>query len=134
MKKIFLTIICVLVMASMVWAETSVTLEWSANTEPDLAGYRVFIHAEGQSYDYIKPEWEGIKTTYTIYRLDETKNYYFVARAFDTEGFESGDSNEVMFSGTPPPDPEDGLPPGEPGPLTIKTTTVTTTVIEGSTQ
>ena len=76
---------------------TQVTLEWSPNSEPDLAGYRVFLREEGQSYDYTNPSWEGTDTTCTIYNLDETKTYYFVARAFDTEGLESGDSNEVCL-------------------------------------
>lgn len=129
MKKLFLTIIttiCLLTMACIVFADTSVTLEWSANTEPDLAGYRIFVREAGQSYDYTKPAWEGMNTTCTIYRLDETKDYFFVARAFDTEGFDSGDSNEVEYKGKPI---EDGLPPDKTA-LTIKTTTVTTTVIE----
>ena len=85
-------------------AVTQVTLEWSPNSEPDLAGYRVFLREEGQSYDYTYPSWEGTEPTATIYNIDETKTYYFVARAFDTEGFESGDSNEVCLepAGEPP--------------------------------
>jgi hypothetical protein len=84
-------------------AATQVTLEWSPNSEPDLAGYRVFSREEGQTYDYTNPSWEGADTTCTIYDLDETKTYYFVVRAFDTEGFESGDSNEVCLeAGTTP--------------------------------
>ena len=78
-------------------AATQVTLEWSPNSEPDLAGYKVFAREEGQSYDYASPSWEGTEPTAAIYNIDETKTYYFVARAFDTEGFESGDSNEVSL-------------------------------------
>ncbi len=74
-----------------------VTLQWLPNGETDLAGYRIFSHEEGQSYDYFNPSWEGVETSCTIYNLDETKSYYFVARAFDTEGFESSDSNELYF-------------------------------------
>jgi len=74
-----------------------VTLQWSPNSEPDLAGYRVFSREDGQSYDYANPSWERADTTCTIYNLDETKSYYFVIRAFDNEGFESGDSNEVRL-------------------------------------
>ncbi|MBW2575948.1 MAG: hypothetical protein JRC88_10775 [Deltaproteobacteria bacterium] len=62
-----------------------------------MAGYRVYSREEGQSYDYANPAWEGEETTCTIYDMDETKTYYFVVRAFDTEGFESDDSNEVCF-------------------------------------
>ncbi len=74
-----------------------VTLQWSPNSEPDLAGYRVFHREEDQSYNHTNPSWEGTDTTCTIYNLDETKSYYFVIRAFDNEGFESGDSNEVRL-------------------------------------
>jgi PKD repeat protein len=76
-------------------ASTQVTLEWVPNSEPDLAGYRVFFSEQGQSYDYANPAWEGTDTYCTLYDLDETKTYCFVVRAFDTEGFESEDSNEV---------------------------------------
>jgi len=53
-------------------AATQVTLEWSPNTEPDLAGYKVFAREDGQAYDYASPSWEGIEPTATIYNLDET--------------------------------------------------------------
>jgi len=85
---------------------TQVILEWSPNSESDLAGYRVYSRMEGQSYDYVNSSWEGTETTTTIYNLDETESYYFVARAFDSEGFESGDSNEVYReAGTMPNQP-----------------------------
>jgi len=76
-------------------AATQVSLEWAPNSEPDLAGYRVFYREQNQSYDYSNPSWQGTDTYSTIYDLDETKTYCFVTRAFDTEGFESGNSNEV---------------------------------------
>jgi len=88
--------------ASSVYA-VDVTLEWGANGEPDLAGYRVFYREEGQSYNYTNPAWEGPDTTCSIYNLIETKSYYFVIRAFDIEEFESGDSNEVYFEAKPTP-------------------------------
>jgi len=71
--------------------------QWDANTESDLAGYRVFCREQGQSYDYNNPIWEGTNTTCTIYDLDETKTYYFVSRAFDIYGLESINSDELVF-------------------------------------
>jgi PKD repeat protein len=83
---------------------TQVTLEWSPNSEPDLAGYTLFCREQGQNYDYANPSWEGTHTTCTIYDLDETKTYFFVVRAFDTEGFQSSDSNETCLEAGMPPD------------------------------
>jgi PKD repeat protein len=76
-------------------AATQVAMEWTPNTEPDLAGYRVFCREQSQYYDFANPSWEGTVPYCTIYDLDETKAYCFVVRAFDTEEFESGNSNEV---------------------------------------
>jgi hypothetical protein len=83
----FLTVNC--------FAATQVSLTWDPNSESDLAGYRVFCRDQSQSYDYVNPSWEGTDTYCTIYNLDETKTYCFVARAFDTQGLESGNSIEV---------------------------------------
>ena len=76
-------------------AWTQVTLAWSSNTEPDLAGYRAFSRLEGGDYAYNDPTWEGTDTTCTIDTLEESSVYCFVVRAFDTEGYESADSEEV---------------------------------------
>jgi PKD repeat protein len=76
-------------------ASTEVVLEWTPNSEPDLAGYKVFCREENQSYDYTNASWSGTDNFCTIYDLDENKKYCFVARAYDSEGFESGDSDEV---------------------------------------
>jgi hypothetical protein len=75
-----------------------ITLQWTPNNEPDLAGYRTFYREGSQSYDYEHPYWESIDPVCTIYDLDETKTYYFVVRAFDMNGLESADSNEVLLN------------------------------------
>jgi hypothetical protein len=74
-----------------------VTLKWASNNEPNLAGYTVFYRQEGQSYNYTNPYWETTDPACTIYDLDETQTYYFIVRAFSTEGFQSGNSNEVCL-------------------------------------
>jgi hypothetical protein len=71
---------------------------WDANTEPDIAGYRVFYRQAGQSYDYNNPVWEGTATTSTISGLIENTTYYFVSRAYDTYGFESENSVELCYN------------------------------------
>jgi hypothetical protein len=81
-----------------------ITLSWNANGEADLDGYRIFYREDGGSYDYNNPDWEGIDTTCTISNLDDNTEYHFVARAFDTSGNESADSDEITY------DPEN-VPP-----------------------
>ena len=74
-----------------------ISLQWTPNSEPDVAGYKVFYREQSQSYDYNDPYWETVEPKCTIYDLDITKTYYFVVRAFDTDGFTSSNSNEVML-------------------------------------
>jgi hypothetical protein len=103
MKKFCLFIILLLAFPVIVFA-SSVTLEWSPNSEPDLVGYRVFARDWNGNYNYTQPVWEGTAVTCTIL-VDGYKLPHFVARAYDLEGFESGDSNEVYLSNGPPASP-----------------------------
>ena len=77
----------------------NVSLEWLPNSESNLSGYRVFMRKDGMDYDYTNPEWETVDTDCTLYNLYKDTTYYFVVRAFDTEGNESGDSNEATLEG-----------------------------------
>ena len=72
---------------------------WDANTEPDLAGYRIFYKENGQDYDYSDPAWQGTETTatITIYSLDANATYYFVSRAYDIYENESLNSVELRY-------------------------------------
>jgi hypothetical protein len=79
-----------------------ITLQWTSNSEPHVAGYKVYYREQHQIYDYNTPYWETIEPKCTIYDLDTTKTYYFVVRAFDNDGVTSDNSNEVMLQeGTP---------------------------------
>lgn len=75
-----------------------VALQWDANTEPDLAGYK--IYSGNQSRVYVDPVILGKITSYTATIPDGVTAYYSVT-AFDTEGLESEYSNEVSTNGRP---------------------------------
>jgi hypothetical protein len=92
------------------FSDTQVTFQLLAN-DPPPAGYRLYGREEGNSYDYDSPWWEGdyTFTSCTIDQLDENTTYYFVLRAFDDEGNESGDSNEVRFNASDSDASDSGL-------------------------
>lgn len=84
----------------------SVTLAWDANTESDLAGYKLAYGTASKSYS--KEIDVGKQTTYTVSGLDTTKDTYFAVRAYSTSGLHSAYSNEVLLpaaSAPPPPPP-----------------------------
>lgn len=87
-----------------------VSLKWDANTEPDLAGYK--LYSGTQSREYEAPVNVGNVTQFTVTGLLEKETYYFAVTAFDTEDRESDYSNEV--STTIP-----NCPPGAPCSVTI---------------
>ena len=100
-----LILILMLVLFPVFCLEASnVTLEWDANSEPDLAGYKIYykIGSSGEPYDGTGAT-EGVSpidvsnvTTFTLNGLTEGSTYYFVATAYDTGDLESGYSNEVF--------------------------------------
>jgi hypothetical protein len=71
----------------------SAGLSWTANTEPDLAGYKVYIGTQPGLYN--PPTTLGTTNTYTATNLASGKTYYFCISAFDSAGNESPCSAEV---------------------------------------
>ena len=78
-------------------AAAQASFTWTPSPEPDVAGYRIYCREQSQVYDYTVASWEGTDSQSTIYDLDENTSYCCVARAFDTGGFESEDSDEACF-------------------------------------
>ncbi len=76
------------------------TLTWDANTESDLAGYKVYRSTTSGTYGAPIVTIQGNVTTYQATNLNIGQTYYFVITAYDTSGNESDFSNEA--SGTPP--------------------------------
>jgi len=79
-----------------VYAEVS--LEWDTNTEPDLDGYKLYYGSASRSYGYIIDV--GNQTSFTIVDLVEGETYYFAVTAYNTSGYESTYSNEVIYNVT----------------------------------
>lgn len=78
------------------YAQQSVQLEWDANTESDLAGYKVYF---GQaSTNYSAPVDVGNTTTASVSNLSEGATYYFAVTAYSTSGLESPFSQEVVYT------------------------------------
>jgi len=99
-------------------AAERVTLAWDENTEPNIAGYRIYyrIGSSGarviSSYNgtgiengdspIVVPVYEDENldprfTEMTLHGLDENRDYYFVVTAYNTEGLESAPSNEAAL-------------------------------------
>ena len=71
----------------------SAGLSWTADTDTDLAGYKVYMGTQSGLYN--PPITLGTVTTYTATNLTSGKTYYFCVSAFDSAGNESLCSAEV---------------------------------------
>ncbi|MCG2776535.1 MAG: hypothetical protein L6406_12725, partial [Desulfobacterales bacterium] len=80
-----------------------ITLAWDANTEPNLAGYKVYYDTDCSGAPYNgagaaeddSPIDVGNVTEFTLHGLSDDDVYFFVVTAYNDEGLESGYSNEV---------------------------------------
>lgn len=74
-------------------------LAWDSNSEPDLAGYKIYYGTAsgtyGSSIDVGMPASSGGAITYSLTGFTPGQTYYVVVRAYDTSGNESTSSNEV---------------------------------------
>src|SRR5206468_3724620 len=79
-------------------ASTVVRLTWDANTEPDLAGYRIRYGTAPSSHTQMIDV--GMVTSYAVMDLPAGTTFYFVVAAYDLAGNESQPSNEVSAQPT----------------------------------
>ena len=77
----------------------SAILSWALGSEPDLAGYKVYVGTSSGTYNYPgSPFTLGATNTYTISNLPKGQTYFFALSAYDTSGNASGLSAEASTS------------------------------------
>ena len=74
-------------------SEGTLSLAWDANTEPYVAGYRVYYGTASETYG--PPIDVGNVTTYTLKYLITGQTYFVSVTAYATSNEESGFSDEV---------------------------------------
>ena len=116
MKRLLLSLLLSLFLVVGVVAAPAedLGLGWDANTETNLAGYKVYykIGSPGPPYDGVgQPEGDspidvGNVTEFWFNSIDfRASDFWFVVTAYSTEGYESGYSNEVTSQGMVPAPP-----------------------------
>ncbi len=76
-----------------------VSLQWDANTDPIVAGYKVYYGTT--SHNYSSHIDVGKTTTYTVSNLPDGVTHYFATTDYSNSGMESGFSNEVVLNAAP---------------------------------
>ena len=101
MKAVILSIMALVLLIAGPAFATDITLQWDANTETDLAGYRVYQGNGGDLATFTRVQEIAAPTTSaTIKGLDNT-SHSFAVTAYNTAGMESAYSNIVTIPAAP---------------------------------
>ena len=119
MKKLIYVLFTIFVGVSIAWG-ASATFQWDANTESDLAGYR--IHWGTATREYTEAVDVKNVTSFQVENLPDGK-LFFAATAYDTAGNESDYSDEVVVT-------FNTVPPGAPLNFKVTITDAKTVTIE----
>ena len=87
--------ICLLLTGIKGNCDSTVTLAWDANPEADIAGYKLKYGFASKVYSVVVPT--GKVTEITIPNMVEGTQYFFAVSAFNNEGLESLNSDEVSY-------------------------------------
>ncbi len=83
-------------------AAQSVALAWNANSESDLAGYRLYYGTTSRVYslqiEVAVPAVASTTVSASVAGLQPGQRYYFAVTALARDGFESGYSEEVTYA------------------------------------
>jgi hypothetical protein len=95
-KHLFNVAIGILASPLLTFADSALRVSWDANTENDLAGYRVYYGLSAGKYENVITI--GNATSQTIGNLSGGSTYYFVITALDQAGNESRPSQELSVA------------------------------------
>jgi hypothetical protein len=79
-------------------AANTASLVWNANTDSDLAGFKVYAGTSSGAYAASVATLPKTTTSYTVTGLQTGTTYFFIITAFNNAGTESLHSNEVSKS------------------------------------
>ncbi|MBN2354678.1 fibronectin type III domain-containing protein, partial [candidate division KSB1 bacterium] len=92
-RRFFLSVALLLVVFLTEAPAGSLLITWAANTEADLAGYRIYYGIESSNYTDMKDV--GNVTSYVLDGLEVGQTYYIVVTAYDFNNNESAPSLQV---------------------------------------
>ena len=99
MRTLFFTA-ALLALAFTAYA-ADVTLQWDANTESDLAGYRVYQGNGGDLGTFTRVQEIAAPTTSATIKGLDSASHSFAVTAYNTAGMESAYSNIVTIPAAP---------------------------------
>ena len=104
-----------LLLATVTWlslqSQSSVTIAWDANVEPEVIGY--YVYTGTQSTVYSRRMDAGNVTQFRVEGLQQAIRYYFAVSAYAAGPLEGPRSVEIStVLGTDPPPPPDPCPAG----------------------
>jgi hypothetical protein len=87
---------CLMLLTSAAIAAPGAILEWNANTEPGVAGYKLYYGTSSTAYT--KTVDAGDATVVALPELVAGFTYYFAVTAYNSAGIESLTSTEISFT------------------------------------
>lgn len=103
--------LCIVLVSGLAYA-ADVTFFWTPNSESFLAGYKIYYGTTSRNYttsvDVGKPATVDGVVSATLSGFTAGVTYYFAATAYDTDGFESEYSTELVWTA---PEESNALPP-----------------------
>ena len=88
-------LVCLLLTGFKGHCDSTVTLAWDANPEANITGYKLKYGFASKVYSVVIPT--GKVTEITIPNMVEGTQYFFAVSAFNNEGLESLDSDEISY-------------------------------------